>query len=416
MYIKFCIKPGLIAALITATVIYSAAIKADSTGFKLKRWLIENVDNHPSVLAAQAAVDAALFQLNAADKALYNPELEIGAETAETDSAYIGLIQTIDWGDTRGARTEMAGSHKAATQFAYESARRTIAVELLSNLSDYHTSSALKSLAEQGNRLMQRSAKLAKQRFDAGDLGKVDVDLANLSYAQARFKLADAITLHAKAKQNLAALTGSISSDWPEMLSSYPDPETETPEVTKTVQQLPKMREITSRVNAAKSNIKVQKGQGTAQPTFALRAGREEEDTLLGFTFLVPLQVRNNFQAQVDAAYAESIQVEQEAMNTYRKLRSRLEIATVSYRLSREAWLAWEQSGADTLSEQITLLERLWKSGEMSTTDYLIQLTQALETKASAIEHRGRMWTDWSEWLIASGKIDHWLLKSTREQ
>jgi cobalt-zinc-cadmium efflux system outer membrane protein len=65
-------------------------------------------------------------------------------------------------------------------------------------------------------------------------------------------------------------------------------------------------------------------------------------------------------------------------------------------------------------------LERLWTAGELNTTDYLIQLTQALDTKASAIEQRGRMWTDWSEFLIASGKIEHWLYQqpadSTRQK
>lgn len=437
MTIKPCKKPGLLATHLIAgglivkilimmafavktvqaeTVEPSQFVKASNmtkAGVTLQRWLNKNVDNHPSVLAAKAAVDSAGYQLIAADKALYNPELEFDAETAETDSASIGLSQTIDWGDTRGARTEMAVSNKAATRFAYESTRRTIAVEFLIGLSDYHTSTALKALAEQGNSLMHRSANLAKQRFDAGDLGKVEVDLANLSYAQARFKLADAITLHARAKQNLIALTGSTNTSWPEPLDKYPDPKTGIPKVSKTVQQLPKMREITSRVKAAQANIKVQSGQKAANPTIAFRAGKEEEDTLLGLTFSVPLKVRNNFQAEVDSANAEMIQAEREAIDAYRKLKSHLEIAIVSYELSRDAWLAWEKSGADTLSEQIKLLERLWEAGEINTTDYLIQLNQALETKASAIEQRGRMWTDWSEWLIASGKIENWLNVST---
>lgn len=414
---------GIIAALLAADIVQAETVK--STQFvtapnvvtadtndpdtRLQSWLNRNVDNHPSVLAAKSAVDSAGYQMVAADKALYNPELEIDAETAESDIASIGLSQTIDWGNIRGARTEMAGLQKIATQYAYESTRHTIAVELLSGLSDLHSSSALKVLAEQGKNLMQRSAKLAKQRFDAGDLGQVEVDLANLSYAQARFKLVDAITLHAKTRQNLIALTGSTDTNWPELPSSYPDPGSETPDVNKTVQQLPKMLEITTRVKAAQANINVQRGQGTAQPTFAFRTGRENEDTLIGLTFSVPIQIRNNYKAEVDAANAEMIQAERESIDAYRKLKSRLEVSIVSYQLSREAWLEWEQSGADTLSEQIILLERLWESGEMNTTDYLIQLKQALETKASAIEQRGHMWSSWSEWLIASGQIEHWL-------
>jgi cobalt-zinc-cadmium efflux system outer membrane protein len=369
MTIKPRIKRGAIAAhqivaclIVNALIINAAHAETaasaqtiqTTTSVKLQHWLNRNVDNHPSVLAAKSAVVSAEFQLIAADKALYNPELEIDAETAETDSASIGISQTIDWGDTRGARTEMAGSQRAAAQFGLESTRRDIAAKFLTGLSDYHTTSALQALAEEGNTLMQRSARLAKQRSDAGDLGKVEVDLANLSYAQARFKLADAKSQHARAIQKLIALTGDTNKSWPSLLSVYPDPKTKPQEIDKTVQQLPQMREILSKVKSSQANIKVQKGKGTAKPTFAFRAGKEEEDALIGLTFSVPLKIRNNFKAEVDSANAEMIQAERESIDAYRKLKSRLEIAIVSYDLSREAWLSWQQSGADTLSEQIT--------------------------------------------------------------
>jgi len=410
MFIKFCIKPGLIVTLLTVTVAYTGTVKAEKTRFNLQRWLIESVDNNPSVLAASAAVDASSFQMIAADKAIYNPELEIDSEDIDSvTTTSIGISQTIDWGNTREARTEMASSQSAAARFGFESTRRNIAVELLAGLSDYHTNSALKDLAEQGNKLMEHSAELAKQRYDAGDLGKVEVDLANLTYAQARFKLADAISNHARAVQNLIALTGNTDRNWPVFISELPNPKSVTRSADKVVQQLPAMRQITSRVAAAQAKIKVQIGEGSVNPTFAIRAGKEEDLNLVGINFSIPLQVRNNFKAEVDAANAEMIQAEREAIDAYRKLKSKLEIAIVSYDLSRGAWLAWEKSGAGSLSEQIKLLERLWQAGELSTTDYLIQLTQALNTKASAIEQRGRMWTNWTEWLVASGKIEHWL-------
>jgi cobalt-zinc-cadmium efflux system outer membrane protein len=439
MKIKPCNKRNLrvtrcllfsFAAVLTinAQVVHSANSENSPVRSKasviLKRWLNINVDNHPSVLAAKSAVDSARYQLIAADKALYNPELEFDAESSEIDTATIGLSQTIDWGDTRGARTEMAGYRRTASQFDFESRRREIAGAFLTGLSDYHTSSALKALAKQANQLMQRSATLAKQRFDAGDLAKVEVDLANLSYAHARFKLADAISQHARATQNLIALTGNADTNWPVLLLDFSDPgkalNKQAQEIDKTVQQLPQMREITSRVKSAQANVKVQSGLGSVNPTIAFRAGKEDKDALLGLTLTIPLQVRNNFSAEVDSANAEMIQAEREAIDAYRKLKSRLKISIVSYELSRGAWMAWQQSGADTLNEQIKLLERLWKAGEVNTTDYLIQLTQTLETKASAIEQRSRMWTDWSEWLIASGNIEHWINKApannTREQ
>lgn len=408
MTVTSCIKYGLLWFAASLSVAAQAQTTSGNSA-DLKRWLNHYVDNHPSVLAAQSAVDSAGYQLEAADQALFNPELEIDAETAETDSASIGLSQTIDWGDIRGARTEMATSQKKAAMLAYESSRREIAVQLLSALAAVHTTAALKALAQQGNELMQRSAKLAKQRFDAGDLGQVEVDLANLSWAQARFALADAVSGHARAKQQLIALTGNVDVKWPQLAIDFPEPSRDPATVDKTVQQLPQMREIIARVHAAQSRVKVRIGEKASKPTLAFRAGKEEQDPLLGISFSVPLKVRNNFQAEVDAANAQMIQAEKESIDAYRQLKSHLEIAAVSYQLSREAWQAWLQSGEGSLGGQIKLLERLWEAGELSTTNYLIQLNQALKTKSSALEQRGRMWSDWAEWLLASGRIGQWL-------
>ncbi|HHO60057.1 MAG TPA: TolC family protein, partial [Thiotrichales bacterium] len=85
---------------------FAAAAATDASNQRvLKRWLGQNVETHPAVRAARASLDAASYQMVAADKALYNPELELDAENAETRVRSIGLSQTIDWGDTRGART-----------------------------------------------------------------------------------------------------------------------------------------------------------------------------------------------------------------------------------------------------------------------------------------------------------------------
>jgi len=38
-----------------------------------------------------------------------------------------------------------------------------------------------------------------------------------------------------------------------------------------------------------------------------------------------------------------------------------------------------------------------------------VQLKQALDTRTSAIEQRGRMWQAWIDWLLASGEVGNWL-------
>ena len=108
-------------------------------------------------------------------------------------------------------------------------------------------------------------------------------------------------------------------------------------------------------------------------------------------------------------ANASLIQSEREVINLRRQSRANL-IATLRiYQTSRLAWKTWEASGVSRLSQRTDLLDRLWQAGELSTTDYLVQLKQTLDTETDAIEQRGRMWRAWADWLAASGQVDRWL-------
>ncbi len=438
MTIKLCMKPGLIALRMIArslmlisisittlninvaqaqTVAPTPALKttnatitsARKSNAGIQHWLDKNVDNQPSVLAAKSALDAARFQLIAAGKALYNPALEINAENAETRVKSIGISQTIDWGNIRDARTQMATAQQRAANFVLEKVRRKVTVQLLAALAEYHTTTALAVLAEQAEQLMQRFAKLAKRRFDAGDLGQVEADLAKLSSAQSRFKRANALSAQARAKQNLAVLTGTIHTHLPAFISSFPNPQSATKNIAQTLQRLPQVQALMAHIAALRAQVDVRASEATAKPTITLRAGKENQDRLLGITLSIPLQLRNNFRAEVKVANAQLIQAESETQQIYRKLRGRLQIATITYALSRNAWFNWQADAANSLSLQIKLLERLWRAGELSTTDYLVQLKQTVEAKTSAIKQRGRMWTNWSKWLLASGEIQRWI-------
>ncbi len=123
----------------------------------------------------------------------------------------------------------------------------------------------------------------------------------------------------------------------------------------------------------------------------------------------IPLFIRNSLRAEVDVASAELLQAERDANDLYRRSRAELEAAGLTYQISRSAWQVWESTGAVSLGGQIKLLQRLWQAGEINTTNYLVQLKQALDTRAGAIEQRGRMWQSWVDWLLASGQVDNWL-------
>ena len=75
----------------------------------------------------------------------------------------------------------------------------------------------------------------------------------------------------------------------------------------------------------------------------------------------------------------------------------------------RDAWNAWLDTGELNLTQQADLLERLWRAGELSLTDYLVQVNQTLDTQRSAVELRRTLWDAWFSWLAATGQTGRWL-------
>ena len=96
--------------------------------------------------------------------------------------------------------------------------RRSIAGELLRLLGEYWTAAALDELVETRISLMRSFADLALQRSQAGDLTQVELNSANLAYAQAEIAHAAAESARAGVDQSLRAVVPiPVSAEWPSL-------------------------------------------------------------------------------------------------------------------------------------------------------------------------------------------------------
>ena len=367
------------------------------------------LDNTPRVLAARSALDAAQARETAANQPLYNPDLDIEFEDAGDVTKTLELSQSIDWSDKREARTRVAALERERVTTELAGIRQEVAIELLTALANYHTAGELTALAEQRRTLMQRFLSLTEQRRQAGDSGQVELDLARLAYTEANLQLARLAGAQAHAEQALTVIANTGQRGWP-LLPPFPSSSLlDTTDIDSLIEQLPALRVARTQIATARAAVDLRRRERRADPTIGLRGGREASDNLIGLTLSIPLFVRNNFSAEVDAANAEAIQIEQSAQNTYRTSRARLISTARRFELSRQAWDDWQQTGQTSLESQTQLLERLWRAGELSTSDYLVQLKQTLDTRTAAVELRGSLWQAWFEWLAASGKTESWL-------
>jgi len=369
----------------------------------------ESLKSNPRVQAVSAALAASKAREHGAGQPLYNPELELDVEKTDARTSSIGISQAIDWADKRGARASVGAAERASYAADLADVRQTLAADLLSALVRFHTQDDLSRLSQRRIELTQRFLSLAARRRQAGDLPQVELDLAQLAAIQARMQQAQAAAARAEALQDLIALVGDERRAWPLLPEDLPALTREQLDIDALLTKLPSLRAQQARINAARATVQLKTRERRPDPTIALRGGREDSEDLIGVTVSIPLFVRNDFRAEVDASSEESIAAERQLQNMARVARARLLSTAERYRLTRDAWIAWRQAGDISLQRQTDVLQRLWQAGELGTTDYLLQLTQTLDTQASALELRSNLWQGWIDWLISSGQVEAWL-------
>jgi len=377
---------------------------------ELANFVRDIVDASPGVQAARAALDASAAYEAAAGRPLYNPELELDAEDADSKVRTFGLSQTFDWGGKRRARLSVAEAERRSASAEYTVVRWQISVDLLTALAGYQTETERTGLA--GNRVtaMQEFAAIAGQRFDSGDISQIDLDLAVLALMQARMQQATAAASLAESRQAVSNLVvGAQESRWPEIGVDLPAAASSTGDAQEIVMALPQVRAVQLLAEAARARVRLRQRERRVDPTLSIRGGKEDDESLVGVSVTIPLPVRNSFRHEVTAASAEHRQAQQVLSDVSRRAYTRFLGAKERYQISLSAWQGWRKTGDVRLQSQGDLLRRLWEAGELSTTDYLVQLTQTLDTAESALELRGAMWRAWFEWMIASGQIENWL-------
>ncbi|MBL1294607.1 MAG: TolC family protein [Thiotrichales bacterium] len=402
---------GLCACLFLTPIVYGATAAPG-----LSNWVSEIIYENPQVQAQQAALETARAQARAAGRPLFNPALELDYQRAIDDAASVGISQTFDWSDKRGARTSVAQFEVQAAVAGLALTRQQLANELLSRLSAYHAASALERIAHSRVELMGRFVELSQRRREAGDLGQIELDLARLASAQARFQYASAAAKRITEKQALAAVDGQFPTDLPVLPELPPAIEPDNIDKENLLAALPTMFAARARMDAARSQVQLQLRGKRPNPTLGFRVGKEESSTLTGLTLSIPLFVRNTFSAEVDVANSQLIQSQQEAVNIRRRGAAQIDAAAQRYQLLRSSWLVWQAQGQASLDQQTSVLERLWRVGELNTTDYLVQVKQTLDTQAGAVEQHGQMWQAWSGWLAASGQVEKWLNLAGEQQ
>ena len=132
-------------------------------------WLRQQLDTLPDSLAARQQRDAQIAAAEAAQQPLYNPQLSGSYEQeGDDENLQLGVSQTIDWWDQRGALSRQAQWQRQQAEQQYQLKRQRMLSQALQALVNWHNSQRRYQLARQQEQQLDQLASLTEQRLNTG--------------------------------------------------------------------------------------------------------------------------------------------------------------------------------------------------------------------------------------------------------
>lgn len=381
----------------------------DNAAVAYLRTTVEKVlANNPEYKAAQVNIESAQVQLRGAGLPVYNPEFAIEIENADEKTYALGLAQTLDWYDKQGAQHAIQQIELQIAEHEKFHLAMALANDVLSAMADYYSAFEITQLHKQRTALLDKIVVIAKDRLTAGDINKSEVLLARIS-------LADAVIEHANQKATTVEALRAFFALSQETISEETTFQVPMKDnfkginISSLAQQHPLERISRLNIEKAKRQVILTRQESHADPEFGIKLRKEGDETLVGLQFSMPWQIRNNLSHTIEVAQKTQLQTELLAQNTRRLIIADIRAAKLQFKVTVKAWKIWLSDGQGQLKEHIELLDQLWKSGELSTTDYLVQLERNLHTQIAGVDLRGNLWRTWFQWLNATGQVLRWL-------
>ena len=389
------------------------AASASAADSSWEVWMHNQINQHPEIIAAQEKMNAAISMTKGRERPQYNPELATEYEREGEENNYrLGLNQTIDLWDKRGTRQQQARFSRIAAQQDFEFSRLHKTAEAMQALIAWHAASQQAGLIQTQETHMGTLLDLVKERLLAGDLGQIDAELTYLSLSQRLNETAQAQAALKKAEAHLRELL----PDW--SAAKMPIPEQFWPALTLNLTPAEQWLDDYPAVVAAKADwdaaqqfVELARREAKADPTIGINAGESGGDKVVGLTFSIPLHTRNNFSSEVLAAGQEAAAAKARYQASRGKQQFAIEGAQAALQEYQQRLARWQELMQGRGERSGQLLEKLWQSGEMSTTEYLLAMEQRTAGLMSGIELQSQFQAAWVDWLLQTGQISALLLQ-----
>jgi outer membrane protein TolC len=334
------------------------------------------------------SLNAARSQLDGASQPLYNPELESELEREGDSNNYrLGIKQTFDWRDKRGARTQQFQLSGIRAKWRYQSLRQKQLAETLTSLVEWRIAYQRAKISRTQESHLTQLVDIIQQRHQAGDMSQIETELAYMALSQRLKSTADAEATLKLARAKVVTYLPVWNQD--STYSVIPDSFWQWSN-TKSIEQLsrehPDVAGAETLWQVLNAETELTRLEQHADPSLGINVGRQENESSVGLTFSIPLNVRNNFSANTRAVAHRALSAE----SSFRALfLQQLNLIKASQEVVFEyetRFKRWQNLTKSRPSDSSNLLKKQWRIGDLSTTDYIQILNQRSEGLIAGIE------------------------------
>ncbi len=373
---------------------------------------------HPAVVAIKEKLNAAESSFNGSGKSIYNPELSAEVEREGDSNNYrIGISKTFDWQDKVAVRQSRATSRLQSAKASFQMAVQTQTAEGLNALVLWRAASRQAVLTHELETQLDTMLAWIEERQKNGDVGQIDAELAVFgliqrlnatAYAQATLK-----KVKAKVDAALPQLTKKQrlipKAFWDRVIDMSKN--ADNMQAKKWLESHPSVLIAKAGWKESQSFSVLVKKDAKADPTIGINGGKTGNDNVLGLSLMLPLNVINNYSAGVKAAQQEALSMEAEYYAAVRQQKRLIGSSLSVLQTYQSKTQRWNQlmNGREERGSQ--LINQQWRSGDLSTPEYLLALNQLSEGLSAGIELEKQYELARIDWLLQSGQLSAALMR-----
>lgn len=395
--------------LLTVTSAATAVAAPSSASAKLwASWLLEVTSVLPEIQSLDNRFNGARWQYRAGKKPRYNPELELGYEDSSAEDFRLGISQTFDFSGKRAAYSASSTAYFELEKLSIKQRKEQILADILQALIVFEQAKFQLAQAKEQEQTFENMRALIEQRQRIGDLSALDAELTLLSLAENLQSIAE---LEVSYNQAIAKLNAALDFNRPVFpvpaASNFQGP---IQSIDYWLQQSPQILAAEQQLAIYSADKNMSRANKKIDPTINLAAVNEADEDYIALSVSIPLNIRNNYNADYQAASEKMLQAELELRALQRQLRSRLQEKRNNFNSIKKHWGNWQSLNTASIEDSRSRLNKQWQLGDIATADYLFLIQKQGSALLAGLSLEANVKSAWVDWLLETQQVEQWLL------